>query len=59
MTYKAPNKYLRLGFKLSVTISKGKVFVTVIYLVEVNNGNIRAMCEICSKLTIKTTERRQ
>ena len=59
MTYKA-NKYLRLGFKLSVTISKGKVFVSNSHLlVKVKNGNIRAMCEICSKLTTKTTERRQ
>ena len=26
-----------------------------IYLFKVNNGNSRAMCEICSKLTIKTS----
>ena len=26
---------------------------------KVSNGNIRAMCEICSKLTVKTQERRQ
>ena len=29
-----------------------------IYLFEVNNRNTRKMCEICSKLTIKTPERR-
>ena len=29
------------------------------YLFKVNNRNTRTMCEICSKLTIKTTERRQ
>ena len=29
-----------------------------IYLFKVNNRNIRKRCEICSKLTIKTTERR-
>ena len=29
-----------------------------IYLLKVNNGNIRPRCEICSKLTIKTPERR-
>ena len=29
-----------------------------IYLFKANNENTRAMCEICSKLTIKTTERR-
>ena len=30
-----------------------------IYLFKVNNGNIRTMCETCSKLTVKTPERRQ
>ena len=30
-----------------------------IYLLKVNNKNTRARCEICSKLTIKTPERRQ
>ena len=29
-----------------------------ISLFTVSNGNTRAMCEICSKLTIKTPERR-
>ena len=29
-----------------------------IYLFKVNNRNTRTRCEICSKLTIKTTERR-
>ena len=28
------------------------------YLFKVNNGNTRTMCEICSKLSIKTPERR-
>ena len=28
------------------------------YLLKVKNGNTRIMCEICSKLTIKTPERR-
>ena len=28
-----------------------------IYLLKINNGNTRTMCEICSKLTIKITER--
>ena len=27
-----------------------------IYLFKVNNGNTRTMCEVCSKLTIKTPE---
>ena len=30
-----------------------------IYLLNVNNRNTRTRCEICSKLTIKTPERRQ
>ena len=30
-----------------------------IYLLKVNNGNTKPMCEICSKLTIETPERRQ
>ena len=30
-----------------------------IYLFKVNNGNTRKRFEICSKLTIKTPERRQ
>ena len=29
-----------------------------LYLLKVNNRNTRTWCEICSKLTIKTTERR-
>ena len=29
------------------------------YMFKVNNRNPRLMCEICSKLTIKTPERRQ
>ena len=35
------------------------VFPADIYLFKVNNGNGRAMYEICSKLTITTSERRQ
>ena len=31
---------------------------TEIYLFQVNNANTKAMCEICSKLAIKTPERR-
>ena len=29
------------------------------YMFKVNNRNTRTKCEICSKLTIKTSERRQ
>ena len=31
---------------------------TEIYLFQVNNANTKTMCEICSKLAIKTPERR-
>ena len=30
-----------------------------IYLIKVSNRNITAMCEICSKSTVKTPKRRQ
>ena len=33
-------------------------FPANIYLIKVNNRNTRKWCEICSKLTIKTSERR-
>ena len=36
-----------------------KAFPAGIYLFKISNGNIRTMCEICSKLIIKTPERRQ
>ena len=35
------------------------VSVFCIYLFKVNDGNARSICEICSKLTIKTAARRQ
>ena len=34
-------------------------FPNGIYLLKVSNRNARTRCEICSKLTIKTPERRQ
>ena len=34
-------------------------FPVGIYLLQVTNGNTRRLCEICSNLTIKTSERRQ
>ena len=36
-----------------------RIFPANIYLFNVNNRNTRKRCEICSKLTIKTPERRQ
>ena len=38
---------------------KRKCLPVGIYLFRVKNGNSRTMCEISSKLTIKTPERRQ
>ena len=45
-------------------LSKGNCIVLIwdvpsIYLIKFNNGNTRAMCKICSKLTIETPKRRQ
>ena len=34
------------------------IYVAGIYLFKVNNRSTRTMCEICSKLTLKTPERR-
>ena len=34
-------------------------FPVGVYLFKVNNRNTRTRCEICSKLTVKTPERRQ
>ena len=38
---------------------KSQIFSAGIYLFKYNNRNTRTRCEICSKLTIKTPERRQ
>ena len=43
---------------LAGTQSRPVVFPAGIYLLKVNNRNTRTGCEICSKLTIKTPERR-
>ena len=38
--------------------ANNKIYPAGIYLLKVNNRNTRTRCEICSKLTIKTPERR-
>ena len=38
---------------------KQLVFSAGIYLFKFNNGNVRTMCEVCSKLTIKISERQR
>ena len=42
----------------SVFLPSQGTFPAGIYLLKVNNRNTRTRCEICSKLTIKTPERR-
>ena len=45
-----------------ISLTKNKILVnhpTEIYRFKINNRNTRKICEICSKSTIKTTERRQ
>ena len=46
----------------TISMTKGTTEISIpanIYLFKVNNRNFRKRCEICSKLTIKTPERRQ
>ena len=43
-------------FHFSFNASKKRKKTADIYLFKVNNGNTGIMCEICSKLTIKTPE---
>ena len=50
---------LKYSGQVSGCLMHIKVNVLGIYLFKVNNRNSRTRCEICSKLTIKTPERRQ
>ena len=48
------------GVSYDFKISKNlPLFPAGIYLLKVTNRNTRTRCEICSKLTMKTPERRQ
>ena len=47
------------GVSKEKTTMKYTYFPAGNYMLKVNNTNTRAKCEICSKLTIKTPERRQ
>ena len=55
-------KFCRMGWRMDTNhmreIFIPRFFPTGIYLLKVNNRN-RTSCEICSKLTIKTPERRR
>ena len=47
-----------LVFQDFFAIHSKLVYPAGIYLVKVNNRNTRTRCDVCSKLTIKTLERR-
>ena len=53
--YFAQNASRQVASKCFILIS---LYPVTSYLFEVNNVNIRTVCEICSKLTIKTLEPR-
>ena len=55
--------FIRLNDLLTSEVDRGMIAriiynPTGIYMLKVNNRNTRTRCEICSKLTIKTPERR-
>ena len=50
------NKASAYLYTLGKDIYTGKNFSTNIYLFIVNNGNTRKRCEICLKLTIKSSQ---
>ena len=50
--------YLFLKYLKQRNTLDNKIYPTNIYLFKVSNKNTRKRCEICSKLTIKTPERR-
>ena len=56
MTYIQKSEFFR--FHRGV-LKNNDAFPVSIYLFNVKNGNTRAKCDICSKLNIKTPERRQ
>ena len=56
------NKYPFLVCSISEIEKQGlnyKLYPGGIYLLKFNNRNTRTSCEICSKLTLKTSEKRQ
>ena len=57
-TVKMPAYGCWISWKLTKTLSH-YYFPTNNYLFKVTNKNNRTWCKICSKLTIKTSERRQ
>ena len=53
-----PN-YVKYQITMNLRFLSENIISTGIYMFKVNNRNSRTRCEICSKLTIKTPERRQ
>ena len=49
-------KFNRAGLDVQSKKSEHKINPAGIYLFKFNNGSTKTMCEICSKLTIKTRE---
>ena len=56
LTNDARNKELAEADGVETYTGISSIVPTGIYLLKVNNGNTRTMCEICSKLTMKTPE---
>ena len=57
---KTGERFLRKHFHRRMNRRKEKIHSTAgIYLFKINNRNTRTRCKICSKLIIKTIERRQ
>ena len=52
------NVFAENGHSITVLEKVAKEYPAGIYLLKVNNRSTRTRCEICSKLTIKTPERR-
>ena len=61
VTYVCKNSILDVlvGYKPLLRFPQVWFFPAAHYMLRVNNRNIRARCEICSKLTIKTPDQRQ
>ena len=51
-------KFMKIIYEVCRDAEKSSYLPSRIYLLKVNNKNTRTRCEICSKLTIKTPERR-
>ena len=53
------NFFTKITFCVSIFFSEIMFLPANIYLLKVNNRNTRKRCEICSRLKLKTPERRQ